>query len=214
MTLTHARLLQLLRYEPEAGVFVRLTSAGGRKAGEVAGGVGNHGYVQIGVDGKHYLAQRLAVFYMTGTWPHGDVDHRDTDVLNNRWANLRVATRAQNMMNRKRPPRGCSLHKHSGLWRSELGIDGRRLFLGYFPSADLAEEFYALASEMAHGEFSPFANGEPIRPRKTASRPGQSFGGAQATAPQADASAPLGNPMHAMRTTGSACLRSHQLLRS
>jgi hypothetical protein len=62
--------------------------------------------------------------------PHGlDVDHKDGDGLNCRRANLRVATRSQNNMNRRSQRdgrKGIHLEKFTGMWRAEIIVGGKR----------------------------------------------------------------------------------------
>lgn len=83
-----------LSYDPETGVFRRLST--GRKAGTVR----PNGYIQIGVDGKLYRAHRLAWLLVHGHFPESDIDHINRDRADNRIANLRLATRSENMCNR------------------------------------------------------------------------------------------------------------------
>lgn len=60
----HERLCELLHYCPETGIFTwKVTRKGLAKAGTVAGSTNGRGYRQISVDGKLYLAHRLAWFY-------------------------------------------------------------------------------------------------------------------------------------------------------
>lgn len=68
--LTAERLRSLLRYDPDTGTFVWAARTSNRiKIGDVAGRPHNRGYVAIGVDGRVYLAHRLAWLWVTGNWP-------------------------------------------------------------------------------------------------------------------------------------------------
>lgn len=102
--LTHARLLELLHYDPDFGEFrnrVRRGMTG--RAGAVSGNARHSGgYRQMQVDGVVYLCHRLAWFYMTGGWPPPglEIDHINRDRTDNRWSNLRVVTRSFNSSNR------------------------------------------------------------------------------------------------------------------
>lgn len=101
MSLTHARLLQVLRYDPETGYFWWLERAPKRVLSKPAGTQDKDSwYLQIMIDGVNYLGHRLAWFYMTGTWPTDEIDHDNRDKSDTRWANLRPATHKQNMENK------------------------------------------------------------------------------------------------------------------
>lgn len=157
-TLRHARLQELLHYNPETGVFRwKIATSRRVKAGQVAGSV--HGGVRrIKVDGRLYLAHRLAWFYVEGRWPIGEIDHQDTNTGNNRFSNLREATSNQNKMNRR-----CRADSKSGLkgvyargekYRARIKIDGKTRMLGTFHSAEDAALAYDLAARLHHGEFA------------------------------------------------------------
>jgi|ERR1700720_213694 len=104
--LTVERLRERLSYDPESGIFTWRVAVGcarcRRKPGDLAGRLLDRGYRQIKIEGRQYLAHRLAVHYMTGAWPEHEVDHRDLDKSNNRWDNLRAATSSQNKSNTRR----------------------------------------------------------------------------------------------------------------
>lgn len=104
--LTQEQLKSVLRYDPELGVFIWLAPrTSGVKPGDEAGSLrGDRGRKKsswrIRVFGRVYSRHRLAWFYMTGEWPE-EIDHRDLDPTNDRWTNLRIATRSQNLANRR-----------------------------------------------------------------------------------------------------------------
>lgn len=83
-----------------------------------------------------------------------DVDHVDGDGLNNRRSNLRIATRSENLRNRRtRAPssgyKGVALHRQSGLYRSVIYLDTKQITLGYFRNAtDAALAYDAKAREL------------------------------------------------------------------
>ena len=82
-------------------MFTRLVGRRGRdtKAGDIAGYLKSDGYVTICVDGKAYLAHRLAYLYMEGTWPPDMIDHKNNCPSNNIRTNLRPATNSENQLN-------------------------------------------------------------------------------------------------------------------
>jgi hypothetical protein len=108
------------------------------------------------IDGVNYLASRLAWLYMTGVWPNGFVDHRDRNVGNNTWDNLRDATRQQN--NANSAPRSAlgvkGVYRSRGKYRAQITINGRYLHLGVFRSVVEAAEVYQAAAKKHHGEFA------------------------------------------------------------
>lgn len=92
--ITHEKLKEMLTYNPDTGEFIR-------QSGKVAGSTHIEGYHNIMIEGKKYLSHRLAWFYMTGTWPVSCIDHVNRVRNDNRWVNLREASRSQNQMNAK-----------------------------------------------------------------------------------------------------------------
>lgn len=92
--------------------------------------------------------------------PGFDADHINLDTLDNRRSNLRLATRAQNSWNRSRRSdntsgyKGVSFRPEMGLWRSRIMANGKRITLGYFPSAYDAHLAYCTAAAELHGEFA------------------------------------------------------------
>lgn len=153
------RLQSLLSYDPATGEWTWLVSRGRVSAGQKAGAE-SKGYLVVGIDGRLYKAHVMAWFYMTGEWPSGDVDHSDVDPLNNRWVNLRPATRSQNCGNI--PPhhdntsgfKGVAWHKQRGKWRAQGCVNGKTKHLGLFVSKEKARAAYAEWAASAFGEFA------------------------------------------------------------
>lgn len=87
-----------------------------------------------------------------------EVDHINGNRLDNRRANLRIVTAAQNQWNRGRPANntsGCKgVTKHKGRWVARIQYNGLRKHLGAFVSLEEAYEVYCLAADLAHGEYA------------------------------------------------------------
>ncbi len=129
---------------------------------------GTHqGYPRGMVLGRNVTAHRVIWAMMTGAWPEADIDHINGDRSDNRPANLRPATRAQNAINRKVCSRnssgfkGVSFHKTDKKWQARIRLGGVRHFLGYFDTPEDAHEAYTRASIEMHGEFRRNANPHP-----------------------------------------------------
>jgi hypothetical protein len=69
-TITIERLKEVLSYDPDSGIFVWIARGRGIRTGRQAGSIDPlNGYRMIRIDGVTYLAQRLAWFWIYGTWP-------------------------------------------------------------------------------------------------------------------------------------------------
>lgn len=85
------------------------------------------------------------------------VDHRDNDGLNNRRANLRLATVGQNGANRRTysPSSGFRGVYALGLnFRTQITVDNRKRHLGTFARPEEAARAYDAAASAAFGEFA------------------------------------------------------------
>jgi hypothetical protein len=160
--LTHARLRELLNYDPETGRFTWRVSTNKRiVVSERAGHVDDHnGYRRIGIDGTQYRAGRLAFCLMTGKLPANDVDHINGIRDDDRWINLREANDSQNVANsplysgKRVPLKGVSLKKGTRRYSASLTKDYRKIHLGYFDSAEDAHAAYVVAARKYFGEFA------------------------------------------------------------
>lgn len=112
------RLKECLRYDEETGLLYWIEVRQRRKLNEPAGTVRRKktyghqresAYRYIGVDGGIYAAHRLAWIWNFGDIPVGmQIDHQDGDGLNNRIANLRLVTPAEQARNMARPTTNTS----------------------------------------------------------------------------------------------------------
>lgn len=159
MTLRAARLRELFDYDPETGAFVRrVTRSSNARSGDVAGCLTPYGYLVINIDGKLYMCHRLAWLYMTGGWPSDlDVDHIDGNRANNRWSNLRLATRSQNLSNRqggkgKTGVRGVTLSP-KGRYVAKIWVRYRPIHIGTYDTLEEAKRAREAAGHKYHGEF-------------------------------------------------------------
>jgi hypothetical protein len=163
--LTAEKLREILAYDQETGDFVRLVDRStNARAGSIAGCVSAGGtgklHWQISIDGRLYYAHRLAWLYMTGQWPSKTIDHIDANGLNNRWSNLREATKSENQHNRGKQRnntsgfKGVSWHKRDRKWQAEIWLNGRKKSLGGFDDAAAAHAAYCDAAQKFHGGFA------------------------------------------------------------
>jgi hypothetical protein len=162
---TQEYLKSLLSYDPLTGEFHWRTRRGRIAAGTLAGTVDEDGYTQICINFVRYRAHRLVFLYVDGYQvPDGmDVDHDNGDTGDNRYSNLRIATRGQNMYNAKRRKdnrsgvKGVGWHGAAKKWRARLRVDGKEISLGLFNRLEDAEAAVTSARSAAHREFSRHA---------------------------------------------------------
>jgi|UPI000695CACA hypothetical protein len=150
-----------LDYDPETGLFTWKHTLNPKvRAGAVAGSINDRGYRTISINVRHRRAHRLAWLVMTGSWPDNDVDHINGNRDDNRWENLRAATRSQNNMNSRMRVsnvtgmKGVAFNKMRGTWQASIKIDGKYKHLGAFKSPEEAKSAYDLAANKHYGEFA------------------------------------------------------------
>lgn len=152
--LTAERLRTVLKYDLTTGIFWR----DGAPVGCLFRRRNRDSYWLVGIDGKQYYAHRLAWFYVTGEWPD-QIDHINRNGLDNRWANLRLATCSQNRVNASAQKHSRSKHRgihriSSGRYRVQLQKDGKSIHVGYFASMADAVLARDVAARRVHGEFA------------------------------------------------------------
>jgi hypothetical protein len=156
--LTQKRAIELLNYNLETGIFTWKALRKGRCIGDVAGCQKQDGYVSIRLDDRLYLAHRVAWLFVFGSWPIGDIDHKDGCPSHNWIDNLRDVSKSGNMQNRKKATignkstgiLGVYLHKPSGKFKSSICLEGKQKHLGFFVDAKVAHNVYLNAKRKLH----------------------------------------------------------------
>lgn len=115
------------------------------------------GYVMAKVHRKNISLHRLLL-----SFPDGIVDHINRDKLDNRRSNLRVVNATESSRNR-----GVSKNNQSGFkgvstcsgrawkYRAQINVDGKRVFLGHYKTAEEAHAAYVAAALKYFGEYAP-----------------------------------------------------------
>lgn len=111
------------------------------------------GYLHGAFSGRHFLAHRVAWFVEYGVWPEEEIDHISGVRSDNRLANLREATRAQNVANNA-AQRGKK-SKYKGVTQVQSGRWGAYMneWLGTFPCETAAAVARAKAERAIYGAF-------------------------------------------------------------
>lgn len=177
---------ELLDYDPATGIcrwrVACNTTSTTRQIGDIAGSLmpptrnGGGGYLTVWIEGRAYKLHRLIWLHVTGQWPDPEVDHINLNRANNRWTNLREATRSQNSANspgwRKRQGlKGAyRVNKNRGDkkcgWVSYITVERNRIYLGFFKAAEEAHAAYVEAARKHHDEFAH----DGVKPLAPASR--------------------------------------------
>jgi hypothetical protein len=174
--LTAERVRELLDYNKLTGRFTWLQDRGPVAAGTEAGSLDPDGYVVITIDGRSYRRGRIAWLHAKGVWPEQFIDHRNGITDDDRIANLRPATPAQNscntiMPNPHRAP-GVDYHPRDSRlrpWRVRARINGRKTDIGRYATKHEAAAAYKAATRELHGRFA--ASKRPDEPKGYVSFP-------------------------------------------
>lgn len=160
-----ADLRARLSYNPDTGLFTWISVTRRcdiKRIGTVAGSISlSHGYVEVGVGNKSYLAHRLAYLFMRGHWPEAglQIDHIDGNRTNNKWSNLRLCTNAENSRNSKvRHLSGASKVKgvrqrSTGAWMVQVTHNYTNYYGGQFATKAEAEQAAINLRLRLHKEF-------------------------------------------------------------
>ena len=114
--------------------------------------------IRCTLDYRVVFAHRVIWKLMTGE-DAAEIDHRDIDSTNNRFKNLRSATRQQNTHNirtRSRYGKGVYLrvHKHCVSYGAAITVNQKMIHLGSYRTPAEANEAYRLAALKYYGEYA------------------------------------------------------------
>jgi hypothetical protein len=159
-SLTPEYVRSLLEYDPESGLLRwKIDRGGGIKAGDIAGSKSDS-CVFVSIHDKPMRIHRVIWFIVTGKWPKECIDHIDRNPFNNKWNNLREATKAENNRNSKFKPNnttghtGIRIRKNYGAYEARIMANGQEIHLGSFKTLEKALETRRKAEIKYHGEFA------------------------------------------------------------
>lgn len=156
--LTADYVRKLLNYDKDTGIFTWNVRPRGNRVHKdnTAGCISNQrNMVLIGIEGKIYLAHRLAWLWVHGEWPKNHIDHIDGNPNNNSIANLRDVSRSVNQQNRKGPAKHnksglMGAYKRYGHWKADIRVNGKTIYLGAFETKEEAHEAFIQAKRKLH----------------------------------------------------------------
>lgn len=147
------------RYDPDTGLlYWRISPCNPIPAGSEAGNISDEGYYRISYQRSRYMAHWIVWALVTGSWPTTLIDHKDNDGTNNRFANLREATKYRNAANRRRAAehrdklRGVYFRRNRGTWVAVCA----REYVGSYATEREAHEAWKKAAVTHYGEFARF----------------------------------------------------------
>ena len=161
MEITQQKLSEMFSYDRETGFLTWKTRPlhhfkdircqkifNTKYAGIVAGTYtttqSNKSYRIISIFNRRYLAHRIIWFLLNGSQPKYEIDHINGDSKDNRIDNLRDVSRKENNKNMRLGIRntsgrvGVSFDKVGKVWKAEIGLNGKTLFIAQYESFDLA----------------------------------------------------------------------------
>jgi hypothetical protein len=156
------RIRESLNYSPLTGALIWKKGTLRRvPIGSIAGGINKRdGYRYVRFEGRLYPATHLIFVIMRGDFPTVEIDHINRIRSDDRWANLRPATKSQNCCNKGLRTdntsgiKGISWVDRLGKWKAEIRFQGHYRYLGIFPSKVAAQDARRSAAKKLHGEFS------------------------------------------------------------
>ena len=156
-------MLDSLFHSDSVNGILRWKSRTGPRAnpGAIVGSIDSKGKRRVSVFSKTYGVHKIIWAMHYRQWPELQLDHINGNGLDNRIANLRLATPSQNAMNRhlhknKQLPKGVSRTTSGKGYSARITLNYRIIQLGEFPTIDEAALAYRTAADRLHGEFKRY----------------------------------------------------------
>ena len=120
--------------------------------------INKYGHQSITIKSVSYPLHRVLMLMQTGNLPE-HIDHIDGDPKNNDITNLRPATHAENMRNRRLNSNSTTGVKNVRIGRNgkyvvSIQINKQKIYLGTFDNLELAELVAIEAREKYHGKYA------------------------------------------------------------
>lgn len=142
------KLKEYLKYDPKTGILTWIKKPSKRVKVKSQAGCYDKttGYMRTQLHGIALYNHRVVWFLYHGTWPQGQVDHKDGDKLNNKISNLRDISVSEN--NRNKPLHylntsgmtGVHYYTKTDRWHVRLKKGSINHFIGSFTCLEEAKK--------------------------------------------------------------------------
>lgn len=141
---------EYFRYDPLAGkVFNKIKRSSKTIVNGEVKSKSKNGYYKLHFYGKNFYVHRLAWRLYYGKWPNNQIDHINNIRTDNRIVNLRAVNHRENQLNKKINKYGklfgCFFDKRTKRYRTNIVINKKQNFIGYFKTELEAHEQYLRA---------------------------------------------------------------------
>lgn len=134
--ITQEELKRILLYNPDTGLFTWRIRGRKRSIFGAAGSLIPDGYIKVSINHESYNDNRIK-------------NLREASYLQN---NQNSAVKVSSISGLK----GVRKDERRGTWSAKIRVNGKRLYLGTFNSAEEAHEAYIKAANKYFGEFARF----------------------------------------------------------